>query len=273
MSTPSGAISHRPSTQLPATPIRLIQYVTDHPWTSAAWLVLVGSVLIVILFWRPAMRYQPDLSVVSRSVPALMAGLQMTIYIASMSMVFAMVLALIVAFLRISPIPPLAFLANCYVQFFRGLPQYVFILWLYYGIAILFGINFPPVTAGVIALSVQYAAYMSETYRAGIQAIHKGQMEAGLSVGLSRPRIYQRIVLPQAFRIIIPPLGNSWISILKDSALVSVIGVGELMRVTDLQSNFYFRPFEFFTTAALIYVVLTFVFARGVSHLEQRLKI
>jgi len=85
--------------------------------------------------------------------------------------------------MRISPLQPLSVIANAYVQFFRGLPQYVFILWLYYGIAILFGINFPPVSAGVNRPDMQYGAYMSEIYRSGIQAIHKGQMEAGLSVG------------------------------------------------------------------------------------------
>ena len=176
------------------------------------------------------------------------------------------------AFARISHLRPLSWLANLYVQFFRGIPQFVFLLWLYYGLSILLGINFKPITAGVIALSVQHGAYLSEIYRAGIQAIHKGQMEAGLSVGLSRPRIYQRIILPQAFRIIFPPVVNTWIGMLKDTALVSVIGVQELMRTTELQSNYYFRPFEFYTTAALLYVALTFIFSRLASLIEARLR-
>ena len=144
-------------------------------------------------------------------------------------------------------------------------PQFVFLLWLYYGIAILLGINFRPITAGVIALSVQYAAYLSEIYRAGIQAIHKGQMEAGLSVGLSKPRIYQRIILPQAFRIVLPPTVNMWIGMLKDTSLVSVIGVQELMRTTDLQSNFYFRPFEFYFVATGLYLAMALGFRAGLS--------
>src|SRR5712692_2724805 len=168
------------------------------------------------------MRYQPDLSVVTNRWAVILAGLQLTLYVAAMSMAVALVLGLAVAFVRISPIKPLAWLANFYVQFFRGIPQFVFLLWLYYGISILLGINFRPITAGVIALSIQHGAYLSEIYRAGIQAIHKGQMEAGLSVGLSKLRIYQRIILPQAFRIILPPVVNTWIGMLKDTSLVSV---------------------------------------------------
>jgi His/Glu/Gln/Arg/opine family amino acid ABC transporter permease subunit len=185
----------------------------------------------------------------------------------------ALVLGLVVAFVRISPIKPLSWLANLYVQFFRGIPQFVFLLWLYYGISILLGINFQPITAGVIALSIQHGAYLSEIFRAGIQAIHKGQMEAGLSVGLSKPRIYQRIILPQAFRIVLPPVVNTWIGMLKDTSLVSVIGVHELMRTTELQSSYYFRPFEFYTAAALLYVAMTFVFSRLAGLIEARLRI
>jgi His/Glu/Gln/Arg/opine family amino acid ABC transporter permease subunit len=218
------------------------------------------------------MRYHPDLSVVTARLPIIMMGLKLTLYVAAMAMAVALVLGLLVAFARISSLRPLSWLANLYVQFFRGIPQFVFLLWLYYGLSILLGINFTPITAGVIALSVQHGAYLSEIYRAGIQAIHKGQMEAGLSVGLSRPRIYQRIILPQAFRIIFPPVVNTWIGMLKDTALVSVIGVQELMRTTELQSNYYFRPFEFYTTAALLYVALTFIFSRLASLIEARLR-
>jgi His/Glu/Gln/Arg/opine family amino acid ABC transporter permease subunit len=217
-------------------------------------------------------RYHPDPWVVTARLPIILAGLQLTLYVAAMAMAVALVLGLAVAFARLAPFRPLAWLANLYVQFFRGIPQFVFLLWLYYGLSILLGINFRPITAGVIALSVQHAAYLSEIYRAGIQAIHKGQMEAGLSVGLSRPRIYQRIILPQAFRIVLPPVVNTWIGMLKDTALVSVIGVQELMRTTELQSNYYFRPFEFYTTAALLYVALTFIFSKLAGLVETRLR-
>jgi His/Glu/Gln/Arg/opine family amino acid ABC transporter permease subunit len=218
------------------------------------------------------MRYQPDLSVVTDHWQVILVGLRMTLYLAVMSMACALVIGLVLAIIRVSRITPLVWLAYLYVQFFRGIPQFVFLLWLYYGLALLFQINFQPITAGVIALSVQYGAYLSEIFRSGIQAIHKGQVEAGLSVGLSRLSIYRRIVLPQAYRIVLPPTVNMWISMLKDTALVSVIGVTELMRTTEIQSNFYFRPFEFYTAAALIYVVMTLVFARLALVLERRLR-
>lgn len=218
------------------------------------------------------MHYQPDISVITRHWDVILAGLELSILVALISMAFALVIGFIVAVIRLSPFRVLRWIADFYVQFFRGIPQFVFLLWLYYGIALLLGINFTAMTAGVIALSVQYGAYMSEIFRSGLQAIHKGQTEAGLSVGLSRVRIYQRIVVPQAFRIVLPPTVNMWISMLKDTSLVSVIGVQELMRTTEIQSNFYFRPFEFYTTAALIYVAMTFLFSKLSNIVERKLR-
>ena len=218
------------------------------------------------------MQYTPDIAIVIKQWPVIMLGLRMTLYVAALSMFFALIVGVFVAMLRLSPFAVVRWIASAYVQFFRGIPQFVFLLWLYYGIALLFGINFQPVTAGVIALSVQYGAYISEIFRAGIVSIPKGQYEAGESVGLSKARIYRRIIFPQAFRVVLPPTVNMWISILKDTALVSVIGVGELMRVTEIQSNYTFRPFEFYTAAALIYVCLTLIFARLATLLERRLK-
>lgn len=218
------------------------------------------------------MNYEPDIGIVLSRSAVILLGIRMTLFVAVMSMALALVVGLVVALMRMSAIAPLRWFAGAYIQFFRGIPQFVFLLWLYYGIALLFGINFQPITAGVIALSVQHGAYLAEIFRAGIQSIHKGQIEAGLAVGLSRPRLYQRILVPQAMRVALPPIVNNWISMLKDTALVSVIGVSELMRVTEIQSSMTFRPFEFYTTAALVYVVLTLVFARVASVLEQRLK-
>jgi His/Glu/Gln/Arg/opine family amino acid ABC transporter permease subunit len=217
------------------------------------------------------MHYTPDLAVVTEHWQVMLLGLRMTLYLAVMSMACALVMGLLLAIIRVSRITPLVWLTDAYIQFFRGIPQFVFLLWLYYGVSLLIGINFQPITAGVIALSVQYGAYLSEIFRSGIQAIQRGQIEAGLSVGLSRLSIYRRIILPQAYRIVLPPTVNMWISMLKDTALVSVIGVSELMRTTEIQSNFYFRPFEFYTAAALIYVVMTLVFARVALVLERRL--
>lgn len=219
------------------------------------------------------MPYTPDLSVVFDNMDAIIVGVGMTIAISVIAMSLALVVGLIVALLRLSKIAPLSAAAGAYIQFFRGIPQYVFLIWLYYGIAMLTGINFAPLQAGIIALTFQYGGYLAEIYRAGIQAISKGQTESALSVGMTRSQAYRYVILPQAFRIIIPPTANMYIGMLKDSSLVSVIGVTELMRTTFIKSNLYFRPFEFFTTAALIYVFLTLIFSQVVNRLELRLRL
>jgi ABC-type amino acid transport system permease subunit len=135
------------------------------------------------------------------------------------------------------------------------------------------GIKFAPFVAGVVSLSMQYAASIAEIYRAGIEAIGRGQTESAASVGLTKVQCYRYIVLPQAIRIVLPPLGNSWISMMKDSSLVSVIGVMEIMLTANLKANDYFRPFEFFTFAAVLYIALTFLFSFGNQMLERKLRI
>ena len=218
------------------------------------------------------MRYHPDVNIVLSRMDVILVGLSHTVMIAFVAMGLSFALGLAIALIRLGRIPVLSQLSGIYVQFFRGIPQYVFIIWLYYGLSMLVGVNFQPLQAGILALTLQYGAFQSETFRAGIQAIGKGQSEAAMSVGMTRRQAYQYIVLPQALRIVIPPLGNSFISMLKDSSLVSVIGVLELMRVVTLQSNLYFRPFEFYTTAALLYIALTFVFSTLLNIVERRLK-
>lgn len=218
------------------------------------------------------MEYTPDFKVLVDNADALLLGLRMTMVISAIATALALILGLIIALLRISKQKILSIPAGFYIQFFRGIPQYVFLIWLYYGASMATGISFAPLQAGIIALSMQYAGYMAEIYRAGIQAIGKGQTEAALSVGLSKRKTFQFIILPQALRIVIPPIGNMYIGLLKDSSLVGIIGVLDLMRATSIASNLYFRPFEFFTTTALIYVFLTFVFSRIVDRIEFRLK-
>ena len=218
------------------------------------------------------MPYHPDLKVLTDNFDAILLGLRMTLIISSLGMVSALIVGLIVALMRISDVKILSRIAAFYIQFFRGIPQYVFIVWLYYGLAMLTGIDFKPIQAGLLALTLQYAGFLAETYRAGIQAVGKGQTESAMSVGLSKRQTFQYIVLPQAVRIIIPAAGNSFIGMLKDSSLVSVIGVTELMRSTQIKASLYFRPFEFLTAAALIYVGLTFVFSFFVQRVEQRMQ-
>ena len=134
------------------------------------------------------------------------------------------------------------------------------------------GINFDPITAGIICLSMQHGGYLAEIYRAGIQAVAKGQWEASFSLGFSIINTFIRIIFPQAVKIIIPPTANMFIGMLKDSALVSIIGVNELMRQSQIATSLTFRPFEFYTVTALIYIILTLGLSQMARFLELRMK-
>lgn len=199
-------------------------------------------------------------------------GLWITIYISAISMIFALIIGLFISILRLSKIYILVLISRTYIEFFRGIPLFVFIIWLYYGLAMVSGINFDPITAGIICLSMQHGGYLAEIYRAGIQAVAKGQWEASFSLGFSIINTFIRIIFPQAVKIIIPPTANMFIGMLKDSALVSIIGVNELMRQSQIATSLTFRPFEFYTVTALIYIVLTLCLSQIAKFLELKMK-
>ena len=221
------------------------------------------------LDWNPT-NYQFAWEVVAEYRVWLFEGVLLTLKIALVSMAFAMVLGLFVALLRMSPIWPIRSLASLYISIFRAIPPLVFILWMYYGVTLVTGVNIEAFTSGVICLSLQYAAWLAEIYRSGLQAIDKGQGEAAMSTGLSRTRAFTRVIWPQAWRIIIPPIANNLVGIIKDSSLVGVIGLNELMRQSQIATSLTFRPFELYTAAMVIYIVLTLAIARMASVLEQR---
>ena len=198
-------------------------------------------------------------------------GLWITIYISAISMIFALIIGLFISILRLSKIYILVLISRTYIEFFRGIPLFVFIIWLYYGLAMVSGINFDPITAGIICLSMQHGGYLAEIYRAGIQAVAKGQWEASFSLGFSIINTFIRIIFPQAVKIIIPPTANMFIGMLKDSALVSIIGVNELMRQSQIATSLTFRPFEFYTVTALIYIVLTLCLSQIAKFLELKM--
>jgi len=223
----------------------------------------------VRLDWNPT-NYQFAWNVVVEYRFWLLEGVILTLKIALVSMAFAMVLGLLVAMLRMSPIWPVRTVASLYISVFRAIPPLVFILWMYYGVTLVSGLNIEAFWSGVICLSLQYAAWLSEIYRSGLQAIDKGQREAALSTGLSRTRAFAKVIWPQAWRIIIPPMANNFVGIIKDSSLVGVIGLNELMRQSQIATSLTFRPFELYTAAMVIYIVLTLAIARVASILEQR---
>src|SRR6266568_430730 len=219
--------------------------------------------------WNPT-NYQFAWNVVYEYRFWLLEGTLLTLKIAALSMALAMVFTLPLALLRMSRVWILSGIAMVYIAVLRAIPLLVFILWMYFGVTLVTGLQVDAFGAGVICLTLQYSAWLAEIYRAGLQAIDKGQREAALSTGLSRSRAFAKVIWPQAWRIIIPPLASNFIGIIKDSSLVGVIGLNELMRQSQIAVSLTFRPFELYTAAMVIYIVMTLAIARMASYLEQR---
>jgi len=216
--------------------------------------------------------YRYDWRVIPASARFLATGLVLTMEIAGLALACSLVLGLLVALWRLAPLRPLSLLAFLYIQVFRALSLYIYILWVYFGIAALFGINLSPLVAGVVCLTLLNSAYMAEIYRAAIGAVDPGQREAAMSLGMGRVMTFTSVVLPQAWRIAVPSLVNQFVDIIKDSSIVAVIGAGDLMYQTIERVSFYNRPFEFYTTTGLIYLALVVVVARLAAQLERRLR-
>jgi His/Glu/Gln/Arg/opine family amino acid ABC transporter permease subunit len=220
---------------------------------------------------RLYLSYSYDWSVIPRSIAFFERGLGVTIRIAVLSVLFSLVLGLVVALVRMAP-GPIGVVGFLYVQVFRALSLYVYILFIYFGVAAAFHIDFDPITAGVVSLTLLNSAYMAEIYRAAIQAIDPGQREAARSLGLGAIGTFLNVTFPQAWRIAIPALVNQFTDIIKDSSIVAVIGTPDLMYETIERVSFYQRPFEFYTTVAAIYLVLVVIVAQLANRLEKRLQ-
>ena len=200
----------------------------------------------------------------------LLEGTLLTLRIAAISMLLAMVFALPLALARMARVGILSAIAQIYIAVMRAIPLLLFILWMYFGVTMVTGLQIDALASGIICLTLQYSAWLAEIYRAGLQAIDKGQREAALSTGLSQSRAFARVIWPQAWRIIIPPLASNFIGIIKDSSLVGVIGVNELMRQAQIADSLSFRPFELFTAAMGIYIALALIISPLASLVERR---
>jgi His/Glu/Gln/Arg/opine family amino acid ABC transporter permease subunit len=203
-------------------------------------------------------------------VPAFGQALLITFQVSVAAELVGIVLGLVAALARLSRWPVLRGLAIGYIDFFRGVPLLATLVWLYYGVTLLFGISFSAFSAGVAGLGITYGAYLAEIFRAGIQAIPRGQTEASRTLGLSGRQIMTYVVLPQAVRITLPPIGNSFVSMLKDSSLIAVLSVTDLMRQGMIVASDTFRAFEAYTFVAIIYYLVTLVVARGLGVVERR---
>lgn len=204
------------------------------------------------------------------AAPVMVRATGYTLLFALSSMVLGLALGAVVALLRVLQVPVLAQAAAAYVSMMRGTPLLVQVFLVYYGLPSV-GIEFSPVTAGVLALTLNVAAYLSESLRGAVLGVSQGQWMAGTSLGLTRIQTLRYVVTPQALRMAVPSLSNSLISLIKDTSLVSVIAVTELMLATKELISTTFQPFPLYLAAAGIYWVLCLVFERVQRAMERRL--
>ncbi|MBD2198499.1 MULTISPECIES: ABC transporter permease subunit [Calothrix] len=214
-----------------------------------------------------------SLNIIWRSFPILLQGVLVTLQLTVLSVVLGLIGGSLLGMIRLSQIAYLRWLARAYIDFFRGTPLLVQIFMIYFGIPALIQelgltFSFDRLIAGVIALTLNSAAYIAEIVRAGIQSIEPGQAEASQSLGLSSLQTMRYVVFPQAFRRMIPPLGNEFISLLKDTTLVSVIGLEELTRKGQLIVADNYRAFEIYVAVAILYLCLTLLSSQAFSRLE-----
>ena len=214
-----------------------------------------------------------DFDLVTRSFPLLLLGAGVTIQITALSVGFGLVIGVFMGMARLSKLWMIRSFAAVYVDFIRGTPLLVQIFLIYFALPIIIGQRIDPFVAAITACSVNSGAYVAEIFRGGIQSIDKGQMEAGRSLGMTWWQTMRFIILPQAFKRVIPPLGNEFIAMLKDSSLVSVIGFEELTRRGQLIIARTYGSFEIWLTVAFIYLVMTLSISRLVAYLERRYKI
>lgn len=213
-----------------------------------------------------------DFGLIWDSLPLLLQGAVVTIEITVFSVSCGFLIGLFISICRLSHIKTVKVLAAFYVDVIRGTPLLVQIFLIYFALPMFIGMRIEPFVAAVTACSVNSGAYVSEIFRAGIESIDKGQSEAGRSLGMTWGQTMRYIVLPQAFKRIIPPLGNEFISMLKETSLVSVIGFEELTRRGQLIIAKTYGSFEIWSTVAVIYLVMTFTISRFVAYLEWRFK-
>ena len=214
-----------------------------------------------------------DFDLVTRSFPLLLLGAGVTIQITALSVGFGLVIGVFMGMARLSKLWMIRSFAAVYVDFIRGTPLLVQIFLIYFALPIIIGQRIDPFVAAITACSINSGAYVAEIFRGGIQSIDKGQMEAGRSLGMTWWQTMRFIILPQAFKRVIPPLGNEFIAMLKDSSLVSVIGFEELTRRGQLIIARTYGSFEIWLTVAFIYLVMTLSISRLVAYLERRYKI
>lgn len=207
-------------------------------------------------------------------------GVKNTLIIAALSVLLGVVFGTLMAVMRMSKIKPLKWIATAYIEFIRGTPLMVQLMFIFYGLPMA-GITFPDVSwipnfsrfmAGIVAMSMNSCAYVAEVIRSGIQAVDEGQMEAARSIGFKYGESMRMVILPQAVKNILPALGNEFVTVIKESSIVSVIGIADLMYRTNDVVAVTYRSLPCLAIAAVIYFIMTFLSSRLISYFEKRMK-
>lgn len=202
-----------------------------------------------------------------------LTGALRTIYLSIFTVLFGVILGMIISLMRMSSKRILSYPARAYISFIRGTPILVQLFIIFYGLPQLGGfLELPDFVAGVLALSINSAAYVAEIFRAGIQAVDKGQMEAARSLGMNHRMAMSHIILPQAIKNILPALGNEFIVVIKESSIVMIIGIHELMYNANIVKGSTYQPFEPLVIAAIVYWIITFTLSKFLGVAERRMK-
>ncbi|HXV43441.1 MAG TPA: amino acid ABC transporter permease [Anaerolineae bacterium] len=266
---------------LSQTQLVLLQQQRARYWSGVQVVIWWVIILAVVVFAFSGIEFNLgpisintitlDTEFIATWAPYISQGVPQTLWISAVSIVCASILALASALARLSGIPPLVALASFYVSLIRGTPLYLQIFFFFLALPQI-GIKMPPAMAGVLALSLNYGAYMSEIFRAGISSVGRGQREAAIALGMTQSQLMRRIVLPQALRLVVPPTGNEFIAMLKDSALVSATGfVQEIMWRAQKVGRANFRGLEALLVAALWYWLMTIIFSTIQANIEKRM--
>lgn len=244
------------------------------------WLLLIGAIALAIFLY---VAFPERYGVILRFVIGTYGegdGVFLTLKLTIVSFLFIVLVGMVMGVARVANVGILRGIASLYVEVVRGVPVLVWLLWLYYGIPVLFReipalseLKIRDFAAAVIAFTFAYGAYMTEVFRAGIQSIAKGQMEASRSLGMNYFQAMRYIILPQAVRVILPPMSNEFVTLLKDSALVSILGLPDLTRRGREYVGRTFQSFDTYLIVALLYLILTVLFTRLSTSLERRMSV
>jgi polar amino acid transport system permease protein len=229
----------------------------------SAWRIAFAGAILILVYLavsKPDPYYE-----ILRFIPD---GILVTFQVTLCSIFFALVLGLITGLGRISRNRFINSVASIYVEVVRGIPLLVQLFYIYYALGRF--VRLPDMVAAVIAMSVCYGAYMGEVFRAGIESIHKGQTEAARSLGFNTAQTMRYVIVPQAWRTILPPVGNEFIALLKDTSLVSILAVADMLRRGREFAAESFAYFETYTVIALVYLIITLILSKLVSLLEER---